>query len=146
MLCGPGPPRGRRFLPPRPCQPERPPCPPRRGPAATTRRCADRDPGTPVATPLPGTKAMRTRLAGCRSAVTLAMLACSLGTAAGPVVAASPPRVVWIADWGLLVREGIDVVHAYGLYYRYADARWYVSASPAWPLGAPPPVPAPLEP
>ena len=76
---------------------------------------------------------MRTRPLGCLARVALAALACALGLSAERAVAAPSPRVVWIAEWGVYVREGVDVVHAYGVYYRYDEGRWRISSSPSGP-------------
>lgn len=76
---------------------------------------------------------MRRHALGRFTCAALAALACWSAATAERAAAAAPSRLVWIPEWGLYLREGIDVVHAYGTYYRYADGRWYVSASPAGP-------------
>ena len=75
---------------------------------------------------------MRTRLVGCSAAVMIATLACALGVTPERALGAAP-RVVWVAEWGLTLREGVDVVHAYGVYYRYDDGRWSMATSPSGP-------------
>ncbi len=76
------------------------------------------------------------------SAIALAWLAC-LGESApwdrhAEAAEAIPPRIIWIPAWGISLRESIDVLHAYGVYYRYLDSQWYTAASPDGPWTAAP--------
>lgn len=80
------------------------------------------------------------------SVIALAWLALAVSAPsnghAEPVEAVLPPRIVWIPEWGLSLRESIDVLHAYGVYYRYLDGQWYSAGSPVGPWTV---VPGPTE-
>jgi len=80
---------------------------------------------------------MRARLVGWSAAVAFAALTCSF-VALVDAAPATPPRVVWVPEWRLYVREGVDVVHAHGVYYRYDAGRWQVSRTPDGPWVATP--------
>lgn len=65
-------------------------------------------------------------------------------TAAAPALPASSvvtsPRLVWVPEWGIYLREGQDVVFHRGTYYRYEAGRWHSSESaqgPWTPIGPP---------
>jgi cell wall-associated NlpC family hydrolase len=79
---------------------------------------------------------MRARPAGWSAAVAFAALACSL-VALAHAAPPEAPRVVWVPEWRLYVREGVDVVHAHGVYYRYEAGRWQMAPSPDGPWAVP---------
>lgn len=68
-------------------------------------------------------------LVGAGCAVTLPQ-AGVVETADGTEVA---PRLIWIPEWRLYLREGLDAVHYRGAYYSFLEGQWHVAASPGGP-------------
>jgi cell wall-associated NlpC family hydrolase len=46
------------------------------------------------------------------------------------------PRLVWVPEWRLYLREGHDAVHHDGMYYLYAHGDWYVGETDRGPWRA----------
>src|SRR5512145_2190943 len=55
-----------------------------------------------------------------------------------PASAISPgvPRLVWVPEWRLYLREGRDAVHHNDMYYLYAHGGWYVGDTDRGPWRA----------